>query len=43
MSKTIVVFYSLDGFTKRISNIISEKIWADLLELKPKKTLVSKW
>lgn len=35
--KSLVVFYSLEGNTKLIANTISEKINADILELKPKK------
>ena len=35
--KAIVIFYSLEGNTKLISNIIADEINADILELKPKK------
>uniref|UniRef100_UPI003562675C flavodoxin n=1 Tax=Ilyobacter sp. TaxID=3100343 RepID=UPI003562675C len=36
MSKTLIVYYSLQGNTKRVAEMISEKIKADILELKPK-------
>lgn len=35
--KNLVVFYSLEGNTKLIADIIAKKINADILELKPKK------
>ena len=35
--KNLIVFYSLEGDTKLIASTISEKINADILELKPKK------
>ncbi|MFZ5365478.1 MAG: flavodoxin family protein [Patescibacteria group bacterium] len=40
--KKLVVFYSLDGSTKFIANIIAEKTGAELLELKPIKPISSK-
>jgi len=40
--KKIVVFYSLDGSTKFIADIISEKIGADQMRLKPIKQLDSR-
>ncbi|MBU1132103.1 NAD(P)H-dependent oxidoreductase [Patescibacteria group bacterium] len=38
--KILVIYYSLDGNTKFISEKIAESIGADILELKPKKELV---
>ncbi|MCC3869053.1 flavodoxin family protein [Terrisporobacter mayombei] len=35
--KNLVVFYSLEGNTKLIADIIAEKTNSDILELKPKK------
>ncbi|WP_018591823.1 flavodoxin family protein [Terrisporobacter glycolicus] len=35
--KNLVVFYSLEGNTKLITDIIAQKTNADVLELKPKK------
>ncbi|AOR23808.1 flavodoxin family protein [Clostridium taeniosporum] len=35
--KSLVVFYSLEGNTKLIANIIAEKLNADILELMPEK------
>ncbi len=40
--KKLVIFYSLDGSTKFIADIISEKTGADQLRLKPVKQLDSK-
>jgi flavodoxin len=37
--KKLVVFYSLDGSTRFIANIIAEKTGAELLELKPVKPI----
>lgn len=37
--KTLVVFYSLEGHTKFIANIITEGLNCDLLELKPEKEI----
>lgn len=37
MSKTLVVYYSLQGNTKRVANMISNKSGADTLELKLKR------
>lgn len=42
MSKTLVVYYSLEGHTRLIAEIISKELKADLLELKPLKDLVNK-
>ena len=39
--KTLVVFYSLEGNTKYISEIIAKELQADLLELKTKKVYPS--
>lgn len=36
--KTLVIFYSLEGNTKYISEIIAKELHADLLELKTKKS-----
>jgi flavodoxin len=35
--KTLVVFYSLGGYTKYISEILAKELEADTLELKTKK------
>lgn len=35
MSKTIVLYYSFEGSTKRISELIAEEIGADIEEIKP--------
>lgn len=37
--KGLVVFYSLEGHTKFIADIISEELDCDLLELRPKKEI----
>lgn len=37
--KTLVVFYSLEGNTKLVANIIAEELGAEILELKPKKEI----
>lgn len=37
--KKLVVFYSLEGHTKSIANIIAEELNCDLLELKPEKEI----
>lgn len=42
MQKTLVIFYSLEGFTKHIAQIIAKETKGELLELQPKKT-ISKW
>ena len=39
--KTLVIFYSLEGNTKYISEIIAKELQADLLELKTKKAFPS--
>ena len=39
MQKPLIVFYSLDGFTKHIAKIIAHKIDGELLELHPKKAI----
>lgn len=40
--KKLVVYYSLEGNTKRIAEAIAKTIDADLLELKPKNEIPSK-
>ena len=37
--KSLIVFYSLEGHTKFIANIIAEELQCDLLELKPEKEI----
>lgn len=37
--KGLVIFYSLEGHTKFIADIIAEELDCDLLELKPKKEI----
>lgn len=37
--KTLVVYYSLEGNTKFVAEIVAKELGADLLELKPKKDL----
>jgi len=37
--KSLIVFYSLEGHTKFISNIIAEELDCDLLQLKPEKEI----
>ena len=37
MSKDLVVYYSLEGNTEYVANVLKEKIGADLLKLVPKK------
>ncbi|MDD3263218.1 MAG: flavodoxin [Candidatus Absconditabacteria bacterium] len=39
MVNTIIVFYSLEGFTKQIAKYIAKETKGDLLELEPKKTI----
>ncbi len=39
--KTLVVFYSLGGYTKYISEILAKELEADMLELKTKKVYPS--
>ncbi|EOD00544.1 flavodoxin [Caldisalinibacter kiritimatiensis] len=38
-SKSIVIYYSLEGNTKFISEILAKEYKADLLEIKPKKEI----
>ena len=40
--RSIVIFYSYEGNTRFIANTISKEIYADILELKPKKDMNSK-
>lgn len=42
MVKALVVFYSLEGNTKFIAEIIAKELKADLLALKPQKEISSK-
>lgn len=37
--KGLIVFYSLEGHTKFIANIIADELGCDLLELKPEKEI----
>ena len=39
MQKPIIIFYSLEGFTKRIAEYIAKETNGDLLELQPEKTI----
>jgi flavodoxin len=39
MKKPLIVFYSLEGFTKHIAKKIAKKIDGELLELHPKKEI----
>ena len=40
--KSLVVYYSLDGNTRFIANVIADEIKADVLELTPKKDIPKK-
>ncbi|MBU4486909.1 MAG: hypothetical protein KKD38_08270 [Candidatus Delongbacteria bacterium] len=40
--KKLIVFYSLDGNTRMISETMASEIEADLLELKPAKEITRK-
>lgn len=40
--KTLIIFYSLEGNTKYIAEIVAKQLQADVLELKPKKVYPSK-
>ncbi len=40
--KSLIIFYSFEGNTKFIANVIKEEINADILELRPKKEIKSK-
>ena len=42
MSKTLIIYYSLEGNTKLIAEKISEKFKFDIIELKPKKQYTTK-
>lgn len=42
MNNTLVVFYSLEGNTKFIAEILKDVLQADLLELKPKNEITSR-
>lgn len=42
MKNTLVVFYSLEGHTAHIAQLIKEKLNCDILEIKPKKEIKSK-
>lgn len=35
--RSLIVFYSLEGNTRLIANMIDEELSAEILELKPKK------
>jgi hypothetical protein len=39
MTRSLIVFYSLDGFTEKIAKAIATKIGADLLHLHPKQDI----
>ncbi len=39
MSKTLIVYYSLEGHTKEIAEIMAKEISAEILELKPLKDI----
>ncbi|MBT9130480.1 MAG: hypothetical protein DDT40_00602 [candidate division WS2 bacterium] len=42
MNNILVVYYSLEGNTKFIAEILKEVLWADLLELKPENEINSR-
>ena len=42
MSKTLVLFYSYEGSTRRIAHFIADNVRADLEEIKPVKEIKSK-
>lgn len=42
MSKIIVVYYSFEGSTKAIAQVLAQQLNADLLEIKPVKEIQSK-
>lgn len=39
MKKSLIVFYSLEWFTKKIAHILAQKTWADLLQIHPKQDI----
>ncbi len=39
MKKSLIIFYSLEWFTKKIAHIITQKTWADLLQIYPKQDI----
>ena len=39
MKKSLIIFYSLEWFTKKIANIIAEQTWADLLQIHPEQEI----
>ncbi len=42
MEKTLIVFYSLEGHTAHIANVLKEKLDCDMIEIKPKKEIKAK-
>ncbi|SFD15246.1 flavodoxin family protein [Clostridium uliginosum] len=40
--RTLIIFYSLEGNTRFIANVINEELQGDIIELKPKKKIPSK-
>ncbi len=39
MKKSLIVFYSLEWFTKQIAHILADKTWAELLQIHPKQDI----
>lgn len=42
MQKTLIVYYSLEGSTKLITETIAKEMNADIIECKPKKDISKK-
>jgi flavodoxin len=40
--KSLIIFYSLDGNTRFIANVINEELQGDIIEIKPKKEIPNK-
>lgn len=39
MKKSLIIFYSLEGFTKHIAQVIAKESKGETLELEPEKTI----